>query len=100
MPRPVAAHPNATWGIDFVSDQLADGRRFRCFTIVDHCVHDAPAIVVARSLPSAVIIAALDDVIAARGQPLRLSLDNGSEFRSQAFNAWAADRGIELGKLP
>ena len=96
VPRPVALHPNATWGIDFVSDQLANGQRFRCFMIVDHCVHEAPAIVVARSLPSTVVIAALEDVIAERGQPTRLSLSNGSEFRSLAFDAWAADRGIEL----
>ena len=96
VPRPVALHPNATWGIDFVSDQLANGQRFRCFTIIDHCVHEAPAIVVARSLPSNVVIAALEDVIAVRGQPTRISLDNGSEFLSLAFDAWAADRGIEL----
>jgi len=51
---------------------------------------------VAHSLPSAVVIAALEDVIAERGQPTRISLDNGSEFRSKAFDAWAADRGIEL----
>lgn len=96
VPRPVAEGPNATWGIDFVSDQLADGRRFRCFTIVDHGVHEAPAIFVAHSIPSERVIVALEDVIAVRGQPTRLSLDNGSEFRSRAFDAWAADRGIEL----
>jgi putative transposase len=96
VPRPVAAGPNDTWGIDFVSDQLATGRRFRCFTIVDHAGHESPAITVAHSLPSVAVIAALDAVIAQRGQPTRLSLDNGSEFRSRAFDAWAADRGIEL----
>lgn len=96
VPRPVAAGPNAVWGIDFVSDQLADGRRFRCFTVVDHGVHEALAIAAGHSLPAGAVIAALEDVIAVRGQPTRLSLDNGSEFRSQAFDAWAADRGIEL----
>lgn len=96
VPRPVAAGPNAVWGIDFVSDQLADGRRFRCFTVVDHGVHEALAITAAHSLPALSVIAVLEGVIAGRGQPVRLSLDNGSEFRSQAFDAWAADRGIEL----
>ena len=96
VPRPLAIGPNDTWGIDFVSDQLATGRRFRCFTIVDHAGHEAPAIMVAHSLPSVAVIATLDAVIAVRGQPVRLSLDNGSEFRSRAFDAWAADRGIEL----
>lgn len=95
-PRPVAVGPNAVWGIDFVSDQLASGQRFRCLTVVDQGVHEALAVVAARSLPALAVIAALEDVIATRGQPTRLSLDNGTEFRSTAFDAWAADRGIEL----
>jgi putative transposase len=51
--------------------------------------------VTAFSLPSAAVIAALEAVIAPRGCPARLSLDKGSEFRSRAFDAWAAARGIE-----
>ena len=50
---------------------------------------------VAHSLPSVAMIRALDAMIAVRGQPTRRSLDNGSEFRSRAFDAWAAERGIE-----
>lgn len=95
-PRPVALGPNAVWGIDFVSDQLADGQRFRCLTVVDQGVHEALALVAARSLPATAVIAALEDVIGERGPPAKLSLDNGTEFRSVAFDAWAADRGIEL----
>lgn len=41
VPRPVAVGPNAVWGIDFVSDQLASGQRFRCLTVVDQGVHEA-----------------------------------------------------------
>ena len=96
VPRPVIERPNETWSIDFVSDQLARGRRFRCFTVLDSCTRESLAITVAHSLPSVAVIAALDAVIATRGQPVRLSLDNGSEFRSRTFDAWAADRGIEL----
>ena len=96
VPRSVVTQPNDTWGIDFVSDQLASGRRFRCFTVVDQCTRESPGMAIAHSLPSVAVIRALDAMIAARGQPTRLSLDNGSEFRSRAFDAWAADRGIEL----
>jgi putative transposase len=96
VPLPEAARPNDTWSIDFVSDGLSSGRRFRCFTIVDVCTRESPAIVTAFSLPSTAVIAALDAVIAVRGTPARLSLDNGSEFRSCAFDVWAAERGIEL----
>lgn len=96
VPRPLVTQPDDTWGIDFVSDQLASGRRFRCFTVIDHCTRESPGMTVAHSWPSVAAIRALDAVIAERGKPTRLSLDTGSEFRSRAFDAWAADRGIEL----
>lgn len=96
VPRVVAVRPNDTWGIDFVSDVLASGRRLRCCTVIDTCTHECLTITVAHSLPSVAVIQALEAVIATRGQPVRLSLDNGSEFRSRAFDAWAADRGIAL----
>ncbi len=96
VPRPAAEVPNGTWGIDFVSDQLASGRRIRCCTVVEACTRENLMITVHHSLPSVAVIAALDAVIATRGQPVRLSLDNDSEFRSRDFDAWAADRGITL----
>jgi putative transposase len=96
VPRPVVARPNETWSIDFASDQLSLGRRFRCFTVIDSCTRESLVITVAHSLPSVAVIAALEAVIATRGQPVRLSLDNGSEFGSRAFDAWAAVHHIEL----
>ena len=96
VPRPDVSAPNETWSIDFVSDVLAQGRRFRCFTVIDACTRECLTLTVAHSLPSAAVIRALDTVIGRRGTPVRLSLDNGSEFRSRAFDAWAMDRGIEL----
>ncbi|MFN0099743.1 MAG: DDE-type integrase/transposase/recombinase, partial [Gemmatimonadaceae bacterium] len=96
VPRPIATGPNETWSLDFVSDQLRSGRRFRCLTLIDSCTRECLAITVAYSLPSTAVIAALEAVIAGRDQPTRLSRDNGSEFRSRAFDAWAADRGIAL----
>jgi len=96
VPRPLVRAPNDTWCIDFVGDALSSGRRFRCFTAVDACTRECVTITVAHSLPSVAVIAALEGVIATRGQPVRLSLDNGTEFRSRAFDGWAADRGIEL----
>ncbi|MBK8057911.1 MAG: transposase family protein [Gemmatimonadetes bacterium] len=77
-----------------MSDQLASGHRIRCCTVVDACMRENLLVAVNHSLPSVAVIAALDVVIATRGQPVRLSLDNGSAFRSRAFDAWAADRGI------
>lgn len=96
VPRPLAAAPNDTWSIDFVSDGLASGRRFRCFTVIDNCTRESLAIAVAHSLPSTAVTAALDAVIAVRGHPTRISLDNGSEFRCQHFDAWAEEGRISL----
>lgn len=75
---------------------LADAQRLRCVTVVEHCGHEALALVAAGSFPAAVLIAALDHVIAVWGKPTPLSLDSGTEFRSAACNAWASDRGIQL----
>lgn len=96
VPRPAALGPTDMWSLDCVSDQLSDGRRFWCLTLIDSCTRECLAISVAHSLPRTAVITALESVIAARGRPTRLSLDNGSEFRSRTFDAWAADRGIAL----
>lgn len=96
VPRPAITAPNDTWAIDFVSDALHTGRRFRCFTAVDVCTRECVSLTAAFSLPSEAVIAALETTIAHRGPPARLLLDNGAEFRSRLFDAWAADRGITL----
>jgi putative transposase len=94
--RPAAVGPNATWSLDFVRDQLSDGRRLRCLTLIGSCTRECLAITVAHSIPSTAVITTRGSVIAARGRPTRLSLDNGSEFRCRTFDAWAAARGIAL----
>lgn len=83
-PRPPVLASNETWGIDFVSDTLVSGRLFRVFTVVDLCTHECLATTIAHNLPRSAVIAALG---AARGAPVRLSLNNGSKFRSRAFDA-------------
>ena len=79
-----------------MSDTLCSGQRFRVCTVVDVCTHGCVALAVAHSLPSVAVFATLRLAIATRGATGRPSLDNASEFRSRAFDAWAADAGIEL----
>jgi putative transposase len=96
VPRLPVDAPNTSWSIDFVSDQLANGRRFRCFTVIDTCTRECLAIGVAHSLPATAVVDVLAQIGDTRGLPDRLSLDNGSEFRSQHFDAWAADHHVAL----
>lgn len=74
----------------------SNGRRFRCLTLIDSNTRECLAITIAHNLPSTAVIATLESIMAKRGQPTRLSLDNGSEFRSRTSDAWATDRGIAL----
>jgi len=83
VPRPAVTAPNETWSIDFVSDSLRDGRRFRCFTAVDVHTRECLTLTTAFSLPSDAVIAALQTVIARRGRPARLSLDNALPLMSR-----------------
>lgn len=88
--------PNERWSVDFVSDALADGRRFRVLTLVDYCTRECPAIVVDTSLPAARVIRELERLASERRLPRGLVLDNGPEFTSLEFDTWAHRRGIRL----
>ena len=77
-------------------DQLADGRRFRTFNVLDDYNREGLGIEVDLSLPSARIIRALDQIIEWRGQPKIIRSDNGSEMVSHEFEVWARKRGIKL----
>lgn len=82
--------------MDFVHDQLADGRCFRVFGVVDDFTRECVALVPGVSLTSADVAVSLARAIAARGRPESLVCDNGPEFRSAHFQRWAAAQGIEL----
>jgi len=87
---------NQRWSIDFVADQLATGRRFRVFTMLDIFSRQSPGIRVDFSLPATAVTIALDKAMATKGQPEVITLDNGTEFTSRHFDAWAFKRGIRL----
>jgi len=84
------------WSIDFVSDQLADGRRFRVLTAIDQVSRECVCLEVAQKLPADAVTAALDQAIWAYGQPKVITSDNGTEFTSNHFDQWAYKRGIQL----
>lgn len=98
-PRPVRetlGGPNERWRLDFVSDTLSNGRTFRCLTVVDEFSREALAIQVAHSIPSLGVIEVLERLREERGLPPVIITDNGSEFTSRAFDAWAYARGVKI----
>ena len=79
-----------------MSDTLSSGRRFRCLTILDEFNRESLAIHVAHSIPAAGVIEVLERLREEKGLPTTIVTDNGSEFTSRAFDAWAYARGVQL----
>ena len=93
---PVLTKPNQEWSIDFVSDALANGRAIRSLTVLDDFTKESLAIEVDTSLSGMRVTRVLDRIIAERGKADGLRLDNGPEFTSRCFIAWAEQRGVPL----
>jgi putative transposase len=93
---PAAGRVNERWSMDFVADSLSDGRRIRVLTIIDSFTRECLALKVAKSLPSPSVTETLNRVIRHRGAPRTIQVDNGSEFTSNHFDAWAYLRGIDV----
>jgi putative transposase len=96
VPLPQPSGRTERWSMDFVSDALADGRPFRCLTMVDDFTRECPAITVAHSLPAWRVIHTLDRLAAERGLPRSIVCDNGPEFASKALDLWANEHGVVL----
>lgn len=94
--RPHATEANQYWSMDFVHDQLADGRRFRCLTLVDNFTRVSPAIEVGKSLTGAHVVDVLDRLAESHGLPEVIFADNGTEFTSKAVDVWAYDHGVKI----
>ncbi len=88
--------PNQVWSLDFVADQLADGRRFRALTVVDVFRRESLAIEVGQSLKGVDVVKALNWIKAQRGARKMLFCDNGSVFSSQAMDLWAYQNGVRF----
>lgn len=95
-PLVVPASINQSWSMDFMHDQLADGRSYRLFNVIDDYNREGLAIEVDFSLPATRVIRALNQVIEWRGKPLQIRCDNGPEYISGLLASWAASRAIHL----
>jgi putative transposase len=95
-PEPLAVPEaiNEVWSMDFMHDQLSDGRSFRLFNVIDDYNREALGIEVDFSLPSERVIRALKQIIEWRGRPNIIRCDNGPENISAAIQNWASEAGI------
>jgi putative transposase len=92
METPVAA--NQRWSLDFVSDQMTDGRRFRILAVVDDCTRECLALVADTSLSGLRVARELDNIMRQRGRPGTIVSDNGTELTSNAILKWSDETGV------
>ena len=86
--------PNQRWSLDFLSDTLNDGRRFRILAVVDDFTRECLCLVADTSLSGHRVVRELDAVIARRGRPNEIVSDNGTELTSMAVLRWCQESGV------
>jgi len=87
--------PNQRWSLDFLSDALTDGRRFRILAVVDDFSRECLCLVADTSLPGRRVARELDALIACRGLPVLCVSDNGTELTSLAILSWSQESRVE-----
>lgn len=87
---------NELWVMDFLSDQLVDGRIFRVLPIMDVYCRECLAIEVDTSMSGGRVARVLDRLKPDRGVPKVIGTDNGPEFRSRSMDQWAYENGTKL----
>ena len=93
---PMAMRPNEHWSMDFVSDSIITGQRFRALTIIDNYSRECPVIEVDTSLGGARVVNVLDRLAETRGLPEVITMDNGPEFAGKALDEWAYRKSVKL----
>lgn len=94
-PLLVEARINARWSLDFVHDQMANGRRFRVLNITDDITHECLGAIPDTSISGHRVVRELTAIFERRGKPGMIVSDNGTEFTSHAIFAWARDHKID-----
>jgi putative transposase len=87
---------NERWSMDFVSDTLYDGRKFRVFNLIDDCSREAIIQYVDFSISGARLVRIFESIQKIRALPKQIVCDNGTEFTSKAFRRWASENNVEI----
>jgi putative transposase len=85
---------NQIWSLDFISDALVNGRRFRVMGVMDQCSRECLTLTVDTSIGGERVVRELDLLVDERGKPDCIVSDNGTEFTSKAVLQWAENNGI------
>jgi len=93
---PAPERPNQKWSMDFVTDSIVTGRRFRALAIVDDYSRECPAIEVDTSMGASRVVGVLEKLAEIRGLPEVITLDNGPEFAGKVLDEWAFRKGVKL----
>ena len=94
VPLQLAQNVNEVWSMDFVSDSLSNGRRIKFLTVADDFSHECVDITADWGISGLYVTRLLDRAAIFRGYPLAVRTDNGPEFTSRAFMAWALSHGV------
>ena len=84
------------WSMDFVHDQMLDGRKFRILTVIDQWSRESVSLEANFRLTGRCVGKALDLAAQQRALPRAITVDNGTEFTSKALDEWAYRRGVKL----
>ena len=95
LPLPKPDRINQVWSLDFLSDALADGRRFRILGVMDQCSRECLALTADTSIGGVRVVRELDALVIKLGKPHCIVSDNGTELTSRAVLQWAQDNSID-----
>lgn len=96
VPPLPALRPNERWALDFMADRLQNGARFRVLNVIDMFTRECLASTAGYSLRAPCVTETLERIMVSRGKPTALTLDNGTEFTSNHFDAWAYENRVRL----
>ncbi len=96
QPLVLPTRPGQIWSMDFMSDQLSNGRRIRLFNVIDNFTRQCLAIVVDVSINGQRVARELTKLVDLHGRPEAIVCDNGTEYTSLVMFDWAQRSGVGL----